>query len=136
MVSISGNNLFIESPYHSEEDIKLIIEKWYKRQAQEIFSTILDNCWSLFEAWGYIKPVFKVRKMRTRWGSMSSQGKMSLNLDLIKMPYKCIEYVIIHELCHLKHHNHGKGFYAALVKRLPDWKELKKILEESRHKNT
>ena len=135
MISVDGDDLRIESPYYSEEDISSIMELWYKRRAEEIFSSILDNCWGMFCDWGYDKPFFTVRKMRTRWGSMSSKGRMSLNLELIKASLECIEYVIIHELCHLKHHNHGAGFYAALEKRLPHWKKLKHTLEESHLKH-
>ncbi len=67
--------------------------------------------------------------MRTRWGSMSPKGNMSLRLDLIRAPDECIDYVILHELCHLVHPNHGREFWALVERLVPDWKRRKRLLE-------
>jgi predicted metal-dependent hydrolase len=58
--------------------------------------------------------------MRTRWGSMSPAGTLSLSPDLVRTPRECIDYVILHELCHLAHNNHGPAFRALLERVLPD----------------
>ncbi len=63
---------------------------------------------------GMDKPLLKIRKMKTLWGSFSSKGGITLNRELIKAPRECIEYVVIHELCHLLHPNHVPGFYSLL----------------------
>ena len=68
--------------------------------------------------------------MKKRWGSCSKQGAIILNTELIKAPSHCIDYVILHEMCHLKYFNHGKAFYNLLVKIMPDWEKRKKRLEE------
>ncbi|OQC39463.1 MAG: hypothetical protein BWX62_00816 [Bacteroidetes bacterium ADurb.Bin037] len=71
-----------------------------------------------------------IRAMDTRWGSCSSAtGRITLNLKLIYKPDECVEYVIVHELCHLIHPDHGKGFYTILERELPDWKARKKKLK-------
>jgi len=71
-----------------------------------------------------------VRTMNTRWGSCSSAtGRITLNLKLFYKPDPSVEYVIVHELCHLIHPDHGKGFYALLEKELPDWKPRRKQLK-------
>lgn len=67
---------------------------------------------------------FKVRKMKTRWGSCSSKGGIALSYDLIRLSRECREYVMVHELCHLRHHDHGKGFYDLLIDLYPGWKEI------------
>ena len=67
--------------------------------------------------------------MKTRWGSLSTKGTMTLNLDLIRTPRECLEYVIIHELCHLTCRYHDAAFYGLLEKHLPDWKQRKHKLE-------
>ena len=70
----------------------------------------------------------KVRKMKN-WGNCRKDGRITLNLNLAKKDPKCLEYVIIHELCHLIHPNNGKGFYEIFEFFVPDWKMLKKELE-------
>ncbi len=68
--------------------------------------------------------------MHKRWGSCTPDGKVMLNLDLVKAPVDCIEYVIVHELCHKEVPHHGPEFYRLLSRFLPDWEERKERLEE------
>jgi len=67
--------------------------------------------------------------MRTRWGSCTPKGKIILNPELIKAPKACIEYVIVHELCHLVHKNHSQKFFDLQKKEMPDWEKWKNKLE-------
>ena len=78
---------------------------------------------------GLPAPQLRVRKMRSRWGSCSRSAVITLNLELIRMPLPCIDYVITHELCHLVEFNHGPRFYALQARFIPDWKERKRLLE-------
>ena len=59
--------------------------------------------------------------MRSQWGSCSAKGRLSLNTHLIKTPRAQIEYVILHELCHLKYHHHGAAFHRLVAEHMPDW---------------
>lgn len=67
--------------------------------------------------------------MQSRWGSLSPAGTMTLNANLIRAPRACIEYVVAHELCHLKHRDHDAGFYRLLGRVMPDWETRKVRLE-------
>ena len=67
--------------------------------------------------------------MEKRWGSCTTGGKIILNVELIKAPVSCITYVILHELCHLVHHNHSLAFYSLLESFMPDWRRWKQLLE-------
>ena len=78
-----------------------------------------------------VKPSgFKLKEMETRWGSCTATGQILLNPRLVCAPRICIEYVIIHELCHLVHRNHTKDFYELLTQEMPDWKKWKMKLEK------
>jgi predicted metal-dependent hydrolase len=66
--------------------------------------------------------------MTKRWGSLSKKGMLSLNVDLVRAPKESVTYVVVHELCHLKYHNHGKEFYRLLQKTMPDWARRKERL--------
>ena len=68
--------------------------------------------------------------MRTRWGSCSSKGRINLNLELIKAPKECIDYVIMHELCYLKVPSHGPMFWRLMAKLMPDYEEPKRKLNQ------
>jgi predicted metal-dependent hydrolase len=68
--------------------------------------------------------------MPTRWGSCTPKGKIILNPELIKAPKGCIEYVIIHELCHLVHHDHTQKFIDLQTKEMQDWEKWKNKLEK------
>ena len=68
--------------------------------------------------------------MRSRYGSCSHRGAITLNRRLMATPLACIDYVLIHELCHLRHFAHDRAFYALLETMLPDWRERKSRLKE------
>jgi hypothetical protein len=109
--------------------VKELMDDWYARQAREQLADRLEACWAAFPLADGEPPVLRVRRMRTRWGSMSPRGDMSLRLDLIRAPVECIDYVVVHELCHLVHPNHGREFWALVEQLVPDWKRRKRRLE-------
>ena len=76
-------------------------------------------------------PEIRVRKLTKRWGSCSKSGKVVLNTALIKGPFFCIDYVIMHELCHLKIPLHNEKYYRLLAKHMHDWKRRKERLERA-----
>jgi predicted metal-dependent hydrolase len=110
--------------------IKSLLTSWYRQHAKVRFPLILSDCFKRVQKLGIPHPVLEIKTMEKRWGSCTSTGKMTLNLELIKAPLPCIEYVIIHELCHLKQHHHGKGFFEILGRAMPDWEKRKLRLEK------
>lgn len=129
-VKISNGYLYVDLNNHKDTiEIKSILDKWYKERAEIIFNAILENRkQDLTKKNISIKPL-TIRFMKSRWGSCTSSKRIILNSELIKAPKKCIEYVIIHEMCHLKHPNHGKAFYALQSSLFPDWEYWKNKLE-------
>ena len=104
----------IQSPNPSQGHIQKLLEEWYLQKASTCFHAVFHLVWERFTTTAVAKPSLKIRKMKTRWGSLSNRGRLTLNLDLIKAPKECIEYVVIHELCHLAHRHHDSDFYKLL----------------------
>ncbi len=130
-VTLKGGRLIIKTSNADPEKVKLLSDGWYAEKTAAQFEKIFEECWNNFEKKGFKnrKPKLKIRSMKTRWGSLSTRGNLTLNSELIKAPRQCIEYVVIHELCHLAHHNHGRDFYRLLDTSLPDWTKRKHLLE-------
>jgi predicted metal-dependent hydrolase len=112
-----------------KEHVKYLLDTWYRRKAEKKFHERLGECLDILKKHEISKPRLQVYFMEKRWGSFTPSGKVLLNPDLIKHPVYCIDYVIIHELCHTKHPNHDKEFYDFLNKVLPDWVKRKHKLE-------
>lgn len=110
--------------------IQTLVERWYHNRAREKFQERIHWCYEKVRKYGINRVEFQVRNMSKRWGSCSKAGKLLLNYQLIKAPSHCIDYVILHELCHVKYFNHGKIFYHLLTQVMPDWEKRKKRLEQ------
>ncbi len=108
---------------------KTLLFEWYREKASLHFEETLKKILPLFTRYNIDQPELQIRQMPTRWGSCTPKGKVILNPELIKAPRGSIEYVIIHELCHLIHHNHTRAFYNLQETIMPDWKKWKERLE-------
>lgn len=117
--------------HKSNTKVETVVKKWYKEKAVDHFNSVLDEKINLFTKYDIEKPIIEIRSMSKRWGSCTVKGKVILNPELIKAPKGSIEYVMLHELCHLVHHNHTKAFYELQEKMMPDWKKWKTKLEYS-----
>lgn len=111
--------------------LKEQLNKWYKERAKEVFNELLQESLPKFKRYRIAMPILTMRFMSKRWGSCTPKGKIILNTELIKAPKGSIEYVIIHELCHLVHHNHTRAFQNLQNKMMPDWEKWKDRLEHS-----
>jgi predicted metal-dependent hydrolase len=106
------------------ERVKALLGGWYQTQAQRVFPERLAAMLPRFQPLGIsAPPALTIKPLRARWGSCSGAGTITLNLWLIQVPKHQIDYVIVHELCHLIEHNHSKRFYLLLDRVMPDWRE-------------
>lgn len=132
--SVSKNCEFIDIKCADASMIEMLMKEWYFEGAKELLPQIAKPLIERFKDSYNISPnKITVKQMKSRWGSCTSKGSISLNSKLIQTPVCCIEYVILHELCHLIHFNHSKNFYSLLTEVIPDWKERKKELRAILH---
>ena len=120
--------LFVKDKSDLKRKENLVYE-WYHEKAMLYFFNILQEFNKIVKQ--DIKSV-KIRQMKTRWGSCNPyKSYINLNIELIKKPKACIEYVIFHELAHLLYPDHSKKFYDYLTLYMPDWQKRKEILERA-----
>lgn len=127
-VKLARGQLLVTLPGAPEpERIKALLHRWYLDRARSVFTEILDA--SVLGFKDVDRPRLIVRAMQSRWGSLSRAGSMTLNVNLVRAPRPCVEYVVVHELCHTRHRDHGTRFYRLLEQVMPDWEQRKQRLE-------
>ena len=133
--SISADGVYIHLGVRDLSDTekkRRIVNKFLDQQCKTVFGDVMDALYPLFQKYGVQKPSLRIRDMETRWGScLAKKGIITLNKRLLEAPRHCIEYVVMHELCHLVHPNHSRQFYAFLTMLMPDWKERKQFLDKT-----
>ena len=127
--SVKLKGKFIEVTSIDKSRVKDLLCNWYLQHARARFFTIAEPLIVKFKRYKVEPSSIVLRDMPTRWGSCTPKGKIILNPELIKAPKGCIEYVIIHELCHLVHHDHTQKFLDLQTKEMKDWEKWKMKLE-------
>ena len=115
-------------PEHAPRIIKSTLDAWYRQRARELFA---DRLAAVAAPLRWVKqlPPTRLQFMTVQWGSCSPSGRITLNPLLVKAPRECIDYVLLHELCHLLHHNHSPKFYRTLDRHMPNWRVVKVKLD-------
>jgi len=142
LLDVSVNELNKNQIILGKNKIKLYLKEHYTlEKRQEIFESWLrKNLRSRIEPFlqkwekrmGLFCSEWKIKKMKTKWGSCNEEAKrLWFNLELMKVDDNCLEYVIVHELAHLKHKHHNKYFFNTLSKFIPDWENRKNILNQT-----
>ena len=127
-VRLARGQLVVSLPGDADPDrVKVLLHRWYLDRARAVFGEVLDATLPRFK--GVQRPRLIVRAMQSRWGSLSRAGNMTLNVNLVRAPRSCIEYVVTHELCHTRHRDHDAKFFKLLGRVMPDWESRKQKLE-------
>ncbi len=131
-VKMERGKLLVSLPQRNDDvtdQVRKLLKQWYRARAQHIFAMRLEKL--LPEArWIDETPNFRILSMDKQWGSCSKQGTLMLNPHLVKAPRECIDYVILHELCHIREHNHSERFYRLLTQQMPGWRQTKQRLDD------
>jgi predicted metal-dependent hydrolase len=118
------------SKINDEAAVRRLLYKGYKNEAEILFREFLSVAIDKYARWDLKPSGLIIRSMKRRWGSCSNKGVITLNSELVKLTDGYTEYVIAHELCHLRHHNHGEKFYKLLSEIYPEWKLARKELRQ------
>lgn len=111
--------------------VKGVLEQWYRIRAAEVFSGRLAHWFDHHAYRGLRQPRLRLRRMRRRWGSCSTQAVITLNTRLIEQRLQLIDFVVVHELCHLRVFDHSARFHALMDAVLPDWRRRRLALEQA-----
>ncbi|MGE5498930.1 MAG: M48 family metallopeptidase, partial [Syntrophothermus sp.] len=125
IVKLEDCNLSIISPEGTKSDARAIYQHWLAIKAKQY---IPDRTSYLASEYGFRTGRISIKGQKTRWGSCSRLGNLTFNYKLMAYGTDIIDYVIVHELCHLKELNHSKRFWRLVEEILPNYKELRKEL--------
>lgn len=127
-VKLVRGTIEVVAPVADRAAIRRRLLEWYRIRAMDYFKRRLEDV-TVSLGWLSDVPQMKLVQMQQQWGSCSPTGIINLNPSLIRAPRHCIDYVILHELCHLKEHNHSKKFYALLQRHDANWISTKVELD-------
>jgi predicted metal-dependent hydrolase len=127
--SVKLKGKFLEVSASDKASVEKSVRAWYLQNARKKFEAIAAPLIENFKKHKVEPTSIVIRDMPTRWGSCTPKGKIILNPDLIKAPRGCIEYVVIHELCHLVYHDHSQKFIDLQTREMPNWQKWKMKLE-------
>lgn len=123
-----GAFIVVRVPVYQSDAIRSVLSAWYRQRARDVFSKRLAVIAEPL-SWVRALPPMRLQFMRRQWGNCSPSGRLTLNPWLVSAPPEAIDYVLLHELCHLKHHNHSRAFYSTLDRHMPGWRNIKELLD-------
>ncbi|HPF21514.1 MAG TPA: SprT family zinc-dependent metalloprotease [Syntrophomonas sp.] len=127
-VTLEEDKFEVMTPVADEDIVRGAMEAWYRRSATEYINTRIHHFQSLLP----VAPVrVTIRNQKTRWGSCSNRGSLNFNWRLMMAPAEVVDYVVVHELCHLLHPNHSKNFWNQVSAVLPDYRARQDWLKKN-----
>ena len=122
------DRLVVTVPRTGDHGLGQVLEHSFKERASEVF---VRRTQALAEAMGVRPKRVQVRDQKTRWGSCTGKGTLTFNWRLLLAPPSVLDYVVIHELCHLRHPHHGKGFWRLVAQYCPAFESHRAWLREN-----
>src|SRR5690606_7611022 len=128
-VKMHHNSIELFSPAnYTVEQKQKQLENWYRKELNAVLGKLLMHHLPIMKL---TIENYSIRKMKTKWGSCNDEKKtLNFNVELVKKPMECIEYIVVHELVHLIERSHNKNFIILMDRYLPTWRTQKKILNE------
>lgn len=129
-VRLKGAYIHIATPSKSPERVRTLLDGWLREKAKSQFKARVEKWTPWCEARNLPAPTARLLRMPKRWGSSHRDGRILLNPELVRAPALCVDYVIAHEVCHLKHHRHDRAFFRLLSEVFPAWPTAKARLDQ------
>lgn len=126
-VTLADNRLVVSVRDGSPVAVRRLLDHWYRDEARRILGQRLHDLAASI-VWLPHVPPWQLKNLRRRWGSCNARGELTLNVRLVKTPPVCMDYVILHEIAHLRELNHSPAFYAELSQLMPEWQTCRKLL--------
>lgn len=130
-VRLRGGYFHVVTSTGLPDEVRRLLDEWFRENALRQFQRRIESWMPWCRRYQLPEPRFVLRHMPKRWGSAGRNGRIALTPELIHAPSVCIDYVIAHEICHLKQPSHGPEFFRLLSSVLPDWRSRKERLERS-----
>lgn len=122
-VKLVGRYFVVTTPDTKDRDqVRVLVEEWYQNHAAKMFTNRVRKAIDSTTWLDVEMPPITIRELKQRWGSTTKSGRITFNIDLVKLPISCIDYVVAHELVHLKIPNHSPAFWRMLTRVMPDWR--------------
>jgi len=130
-VWLTDHELLVHLPEPGKRDeVRKLVEEWMLDEARALFRHRMENLVRSTPALLLRKtPTLNLRRMTSRWGSCSPKGRILMNTHAVKLALPLVDYILMHELCHLRVPNHSRAFWAYLSECMPDWERRKKALD-------
>lgn len=116
-------------PNTSIESKEKLLNEWYRAELKKVMPALIEKWQPIV---GKMAESWSIRKMKTRWGSCNiEQARILLNLDLAKKPIECLEYILVHELVHLRERRHNEAFRKHMDALIPQWRTCRNTLNKA-----
>jgi len=129
-VTENVTRIVFKGPMDDQESVLEGLRKFTTRKAREALLPLLEN---MSRRLGMPYAAMRVRRQRTRWGSCSAKGSISLNAKLLFLPVELVNHLLLHELCHTRQLNHSSSYWALVARHEPDYLHLEKSLANANH---
>jgi predicted metal-dependent hydrolase len=124
----AGRRIVIETDKRDAQHVRDLLRRWYRQEAGRLLALRIELVADL--PWLKGVPNWRLRRMRSQWGSCTATADITLNTQLVKAPLELVDYVVLHEFAHIKHHDHGPGFERVMDRYMPDWRMRRRDLNE------
>ncbi|MGN1033268.1 MAG: M48 family metallopeptidase [Intestinibacter sp.] len=136
-IDIKDDNIEIRTNNWDREYLKESLKRWYKLKSEDIVMDRLDHLRKKSEVFSKLQPnLIKVKEQKKIWGSCNLYKNIYINSKISMLPVEAIDYIIVHEFCHIIYMNHSKDFYKLVEKIMPNYREIVKWMKANNYKFT